>query len=270
MRKKGDKEKKKMRACALASGSSGNAFYIENENQQGVLVDIGLSAKKVVEKLGAIKRSPENVKAIFLTHEHADHVRGVDVFARQFNVPIFLTKATCEKCFVCSDEKLVNFIKNKETSRVCGMDIRAFPKSHNCADPVSYSIFSKRENKTVSVITDIGHACKNVCEAVSDSNVLFIESNHDSGMLTNGPYPHFLKKWISSDIGHLSNFQTSLCILEHARSDLKTLVLSHLSEVNNTPGIAVKTAKSLIKERKDLDLGVFVSERQEVTNFFRT
>ncbi|MCX6741956.1 MAG: MBL fold metallo-hydrolase [Candidatus Pacearchaeota archaeon] len=258
-----------MRACALASGSSGNAFYVENENQQGVLIDLGISAKKVVERLALIKRSPENIKSIFVTHEHSDHVKGVDVFARNFGVPIFLTKETSEKCFVCSDEKLINFIKNKETVRVCGMDIRAFPKSHNCADPVSYSIFSKRENRTVSVITDMGHACKNVCEAVSDSNSLFIESNHDSEMLSNGPYPHFLKKWISSDIGHMSNFQTSICILEYACSNLKTVVLSHLSEVNNTPGIALKTTRSMIKERKDLDPKVFVSERHNPSEMFR-
>ena len=258
-----------MRACALASGSSGNAFYIENENQQGIIVDMGISAKKVVERLGAIKRSPKNVKSIFVTHEHSDHVKGVDVFARNFNVPIFLTKATAEKCFVCSDEKLVNFIKSKETVKICGMDVRAFPKSHNCADPVSFSIYSKKESKIVSVITDVGYACKNVSEAVSDSNLLFIESNHDPGMLTNGPYPYFLKKWISSDTGHLSNFQASICLLEHARPKLKTLVLSHLSEVNNTPLIAVKTAKSMIKERKSLDPRIFVSERYNETDFFR-
>lgn len=256
-----------MRACALASGSSGNAFYVENENQQGVLVDIGISAKKVVERLELIKRSPKNVKGIFLTHEHSDHVNGVDVFARNFNIPVFLTKGIAENCFVCSDNSLLNFIKNKETVRVCGLDVRAFPKAHNCVDPVSYSISSRE--KVISVITDTGHACRNVCDAISESNLLFLESNHDPGMLSNGPYPHFLKKWIASDTGHMSNFQTSICLLEHATPRLKTLVLSHLSEVNNTPGIAVKTISSLIKERKDLNPRVFVSGRYQETDFFR-
>jgi phosphoribosyl 1,2-cyclic phosphodiesterase len=258
-----------MKTFALASGSSGNSFYVEDERGLGVLVDMGLSTKTVVERLENAKINPEKVKAIFVTHEHTDHVRGLDVFARKFNTPIFLTKDTARGCFVCSDDSLINFIKNNEIVKIGGLEIRAFPKPHDCADPVSYSIMSKKEDKTISIITDIGHACKNVVGAVSDSDFIFMESNHDTDMLLNGPYPHFLKKRIMSNDGHLSNFQSSICLLEHARSKLKTIVLSHLSAVNNTPGIALKTAKALLKERKDLNPKIFVSERDKETDLFR-
>jgi len=254
-----------MRTCALASGSSGNAFYIEND-KNAILIDAGISSKQIVERLNNNGKNAEKIKAIFVTHEHIDHVRGIDVFARMFNVPIFLTRKTAENCFVCSDKSLINFIKNNETVHIAGFDVNAFSKPHDCVDPVSYSI---QGDKTVSIITDIGHASKNVCNAVSDSDLLFVESNHDSHMLINGPYPASLKKRILSKYGHLSNFQSSICLLEHASSRLKNIVLAHLSEVNNTPNIAMRTMQNLIKERKDLKPKICVSGRYEATELFR-
>lgn len=257
-----------MKTFSLASGSSGNAFYIENaRSKEAILIDLGISCKRAVKLLELKGINPENIKGIFLTHEHSDHVRGADVFSRTFNVPIFLTKGTLQKTFICSEENLINIIKNNETVKISGLNIRAFSKPHNCKDPVSFSI--SHDKKTISVITDIGHTNKNVCEAVSDSDLLFIESNHDVDMLKEGPYPIFLKNWILSDIGHVSNFQSSLCLLEHSNKKLKTIILSHLSEVNNTPNIALKTAHSLIKERKDLSPEIHVSGRYSPSEMFR-
>ncbi len=258
-----------MRACALASGSSGNSFYIENDDKQGILIDLGITCKLACERLESIKRSPENIRAIFLTHEHLDHVKGIDVFARNFNVPIFLTKETSKHAFICSNSELLNFIKNNETTQINGMDVQAFPKSHDGLNPVSYSILSREEEKRASVMTDIGQICKNVADFASDSDILFMESNHDSGMLQDGPYPKFLKDRISSKLGHLSNFQSSICLLEHARHRLKNIVLSHLSLVNNTPQVAVKTMKALLKERKDIKPEIHISERHKSTYLFR-
>lgn len=257
-----------MKTFSLASGSSGNSFYIEHEkSKQGILVDLGISCKKACSILESKGVNPENVKGIFITHEHSDHTRGVDVFSRKFKVPIFLTKGTAQGTFICSDENLINFIKNDEEVRVNGLKIRAFSKPHDCNDPVSYIISA--ENKNISVITDIGHANKNVCESVSDSDLLFIEANHDVDMLKEGPYPIYLKKRILSDDGHFSNFQSALCLLEHSHKKLKTIVLSHLSEINNTPAIALKTTHSLIKERKDLSPRLCVSERYNASEIFR-
>jgi phosphoribosyl 1,2-cyclic phosphodiesterase len=138
-----------------------------------------------------------------------------------------------------------------------------FSKNHDASDPVSYSVASG--NKKVSFMTDIGVACNNVVKHVKDSNVLFMEANHDIEMLSNGRYPAYLKKRILSDNGHLSNYAAALCILEHATPKLKHIVLSHLSENNNTEEIALKTIKSLISNRKDLDLKIHLSSKHEPT-----
>lgn len=253
-----------MEICALASGSSGNCFYVEN-NSNAILVDCGISAKQIIERLHSIKKNPEKIKGIFITHEHSDHIRGTDVFSRKFSIPIFVTQRTSESCFLSSNCDLINFIKNNETIKLGGMEIEAFSKSHKAADPVSFSIFKE---KKVSIITDIGYSCNNVLKNINDSDALFIESNYDEDMLLNGPYPHFLKKWIKSDIGHLSNDQSARSVLENADSRLKYLVLSHLSKNNNTPEIALKSFK-LLKERKDLNPKIFVSERDRISKIVR-
>lgn len=240
-----------MKAAALSSGSSGNCFYVE-DNEHAVLIDLGISFKQLNERLEKIKRSPEKIRAIFVTHEHIDHIRGIETFSRNFDVPIFLTKETAKNTFISSNENCLNFIKNNETISINGLDINAFAKSHDCENPVSYRIDSKKNNKSLTIATDIGYPCRNVMENVSDSDFLFFESNHDEEMLKNGPYPYFLKKRILSDRGHLSNIQSSLCVIQNARKKLKHVVLSHLSENNNTPELALKTYKKVLKARNDL------------------
>ena len=254
-----------MDVSAISSGSSGNCFYVGDKNQ-GILIDAGVSARQIVERLADINRSPDSIKAIFITHEHIAHIRAADVFARQFRIPIYATKKTSQNGFLCSDEDLINFIKNTGSENVCGLSVEAFKKSHKAADPVSYNVYG---GKKVSIITDVGYCCKNVAANVSDADFLFFESNHDLKMLEEGSYPYFLKKWIKSDTGHLSNKQASLCVLEHASPRLKHLVLSHLSQTNNTPQIALSTFKSLLKERTDLKPEIIVSERERSTPLFK-
>ncbi len=252
-----------MKVTALSSGSRGNCFYI-NHNGNSLLVDAGISCKQVVERLASLKQNPENIKGIFITHEHIDHVRGVDVLARKFNIPIFATKGTIRNCILCSNQELINPIKNNETISLAGLKIQAFSKSHDAQDPVSYNI---RNDKTISIITDIGKACKNVIDNVHDSNMLIIESNHDLRMLQEGPYPYFLKNKINSEIGHFSNLHSGLCVLEHGASKLKNIMLAHLSEINNTPGLAFNTFNSLMKERVDLKPRITVSTRNPTKLF---
>jgi phosphoribosyl 1,2-cyclic phosphodiesterase len=257
-----------METSALASGSSGNSFYIGNsKTKNGILIDSGISSKRIVERLWDIGKKPEQIKAVFITHEHSDHIRGADVFARNFNIPLFATKKTCEKNFLCSEHDLINKIGNNSSIRIAGLEIEAFSKSHLGEDPVSYSITGN--GKIVSVITDLGFCCNRVNSAVSDSDFLFLESNHDLNMLENGPYPAHLKAWVKSDHGHLSNFQASLCILEHGTRKLKAVVLSHLSKINNTPEIAVNTLARVLKERKDLKPKIGVSYREIPTELFK-
>jgi len=253
-----------MEICAIASGSSGNCFYVGN-NEGGLLVDAGISASQIVNGLNIIGKTPENIKGILITHEHTDHIKGADVFARHFNTPIFATKKTADSCFLASNPKLIKFIHNNEIFDISGMEISAFTKSHKAIDPVSFTIKNK---KKVSIITDAGYSCDNILDQISNSDFICLESNHDENMLENGKYPYFLKKWIKSDTGHLSNKQAAISVLEYAKPKLKNIILSHLSENNNHPMAALKTFNSLLKERRDTNIKLEVSSRFSPTQLY--
>jgi phosphoribosyl 1,2-cyclic phosphodiesterase len=255
-----------MKVAALSSGSGGNCFYVEKDSN-AILIDAGISAKRINERLTSLKLNADKIKALFITHEHIDHIRGADVFSRQFDIPIYATKGTINSGFLCSNEDMINTIKNKETVNIAGFSVEAFQKFHKAADPVSFSIFNN--DRTVSVVTDIGFPCENVNRAIENSNFIFLESNHDIEMLKNGPYPHFLKNWIGGDSGHLSNKQASLAVLEYGNSKLKNVVLSHLSKVNNEPRVALKTFNSLLKERKNFSANVTLSLENASTPLFK-
>ena len=256
-----------MEICALASGSSGNCFYVGSE-KGGVLIDAGISAKQICMRMQERKLDPQKVQAIFVTHEHIDHIRGIDVFARNFDIPVFATKGTAKSCFLCSEKQRVRIIRNTEKVLLDDLHIEAFGKVHDALEPVSYTISTGK--KRVSVITDLGHACKRVQEQVADADFLFLESNHDEQMLKEGNYPYHLKRLILSDEGHLSNRQAGLCVLEHASRRLKKVVLSHLSTHNNTAMLALQTFGDLVKERSDLkSLDFSLSVRETPTDVFR-
>jgi len=255
----------KVKISVLSSGSCGNCFYIEND-KSAVLIDAGISCRQIMERLEIIKRTPEKIKGIFITHEHSDHIKGCDVFSRKFNIPVFSTRKTAESCFLSSNENLINTIKNNDTIKIGGMEIEAFSKSHSAAEPVSFSVSDK---KKASIITDLGHSCTDVTDAISNSDFLCLESNYDSNMLDSGPYPHFLKQWIQSNSGHLSNLQAGLLLLEYSPKKLKNILLCHLSRENNTPNLALCTAKSLIKERFHFNPAVKAMSRGEMSGLIR-
>lgn len=257
-----------MKISALASGSSGNCFYVENDRKnQSILVDCGISCKQIEQRMNNINRNPKKIKAIFLTHEHSDHVRGVDVFARKFQVPIFAPKKMIHETFLCSENNLINGIKNDETIKIAGLEISAFPKSHKAIDPVSYGIL--QDGKKLGMMTDVGFACKNIINNVGDSNFLCIESNYDEKMLMEGKYPWPTKKWISSDIGHLSNVQSAACVLEHGSKKLKNIMLCHISQNNNTPEKALDTYSYFMKQRLDITPRIEISTRHFATSIFK-
>lgn len=246
-----------MRFAALSSGSCGNCFYINNKDNS-ILVDAGISCKQIFSRLSDLGEDPRKIKGIFVSHEHIDHIRGVEILARELQIPVFATSGTLKSGLTCSQEDLMNNIKEGEIIKLAGMEISSFSKSHDASQPVSFQI---KNGKTISIITDVGYPCKNVQEAVQDSNFLLIESNHDIKMLEEGPYPYFLKKRILGDKGHLSNLHSGLCVLEHGSRKMKTLMLAHLSETNNTPKLALSCFRNLLKERKDLNPNLLVSER---------
>lgn len=260
-----------MKISALASGSSGNCFYIENENsglrKNALLVDAGISCKRIEERLGEIKKSPDIIRAILVTHEHSDHIKGIDVFSRKFKVPIFATDKTASSHLICQEEELINNMKNDENLKIAGMNIEVLSKSHRAVDPVFFRITAN--NRKASVITDAGYCCNNIIDAVKSSNFLALESNHDEEMLINGPYPWHLKKWINGDNGHLSNKQASLCVMEHGKNKIKNIILSHISEHNNTPEKAIETWNYSMKQRTDLKPKMHISLRFSATPLFK-
>ena|SRR3989338_6047156 len=250
-----------MELAVLSSGSSGNSFYIGNRHE-GILVDAGISSRQIVSRLDNLKIPAERIKGIFITHEHADHTKGIDVFSRHFNIPVFATQKTAD--FLHGRIKI---IENKDTIKIAGLEIESFSKSHKAADPVSFSVSDGK--KRASIITDAGFCCNNILREIRDADFLCLESNHDIKMLESGSYPYFLKNWIKSDLGHLSNMQASLAVLEHAPSKLKQIILSHISKNNNTPELALKTFKSLIKERSDLSPRIIAPEHGVCTGLFK-
>lgn len=250
-----------MDISVLSSGSSGNCFYVGNK-KEGVLVDAGISCKQISERLEKLKVPIERVKGVFITHEHSDHTRGADVLSRTFGIPVYATERTAEAMF--NDIKI---IENKDCVKIGGIEVESFSKSHKAADPVSFSISDGK--RRASIITDAGFCCNNVLREIRDADFLCLESNHDIKMLEEGGYPIYLKRWITSDIGHLSNMQAGLAVLEHAPARLKNVILSHISQNNNTPALALKTFNSLIKERSDLRIKTIAPEHGDMTGMFR-
>jgi phosphoribosyl 1,2-cyclic phosphodiesterase len=209
-----------------------------------------------------IGHTVNDVTAVFITHEHSDHIRGLDVFRKNHDVPIYSTKKTLERTM-----GNFNFIKSDDEFDIGSTKIQSFSKCHDASDPVSYVLM--HDGKKVSVITDIGVACDNVIKHVKDSNVLFLESNYDDEMLNNGRYPYPLKKRISDENGHLSNYQAGLLILEHASPTLSHVFLSHLSENNNDPKVALDTFNTFLEQRKDLKIKTILTSRYDVSEVVR-
>ncbi len=257
-----------MEAYALSSGSSGNCFLVSN-GKNSILIDAGISCKQIEGRMSSIRKKVENVKGIFVTHEHSDHIRGIEVFTKKHPIPIFATKKLIENKSICNNESLLNSIKKEDSLSIGGMEITSFPKIHKAIEPIGFTIMDKKSGKRISIITDAGNACKNIMDQVSQADALFFESNHDLEMLERGPYPYFLKKWIKGDDGHLSNIQSSSCILENAKSRLKYLILCHLSEHNNTPELAFNIHKKMLKQRNNFKPKIFVSTKDPVSKMIK-
>lgn len=249
----------------LASGSSGNCFYI-GTNKGDILIDAGISCRQICERLMQIGKDIKNIKGIFITHEHIDHVRGLNILSKKYNIPVYVNKGTLANSYL--DMGNVCMVKTDNEIDFHGLKILPFSKSHDTREPVSYLI--KNGDKKISVVTDIGFCCENVAQSVKESELIILESNHDLQMLKEGPYPAFLKQRISGDRGHLSNYEAALAVLEHGNKKLQHVLLSHLSLNNNTPELAMQTFNSMIQERKDLKrLKTWLTYREKPTELIR-
>jgi len=253
-----------IKACSLASGSNGNSYFIQT-GDDCFLIDAGISCKQIVLRLKKIGHDMSDIKGVFITHEHADHIRGLDVLTRKYKIPAYITKKTANALrFPITNHR---YIKADDKIRINNTIIKSFSKNHDAVEPCSFQVNYK--NKNITVLTDVGIACEKVKKHIKDSSIIFLETNYDEQMLMEGRYPIYLKKRISSDIGHLSNYDSSLLILEHASSELKHIFLSHISENNNTPELAYKTFSSLISQRKDIKPSTTITSRYKVSEIFR-
>lgn len=217
---------------SLNSGSNANCYYIGSA-QEAILVDAGLSCKETEKRMQRLGLKMENLKAIFISHEHSDHITGIQTLSKKYQLPVYITQKTLANSNLVIDEQLVRYFRKDETVDVGNMQVKCFSKSHDAADPHSFMISTQSVN--ISVITDIGYPCKQVLHYFKQSHVSFLESNYCDDMLANGGYPYYLKKRISSDEGHLSNQQALDLFLQHRPQQLSHLILSHLSKNNNKP-----------------------------------
>jgi phosphoribosyl 1,2-cyclic phosphodiesterase len=228
--------------CALASGSNGNSYYIGNE-KEAILVDAGINCKQLLLRMEERQLNPAKVKAVFITHEHTDHICGVRVFCNKMGIPAFFTRGTFLNTSSRHKPKLYRFIDPGDSVTLGDFEVYAFTKKHDASEPCSYRV--ETDHKSIGVLTDLGSYSTSVIEHLKQCDILFLESNYDEKMLWEGAYPWLLKKRIASDVGHLSNLQALNLITEHAGERLHTIFLSHLSGENNTPEIAYLAFKPL-------------------------
>lgn len=217
---------------SLNSGSNANCYYVGNSNE-AVLVDAGLSCRETERRMLQLGLSMDKVKAIFVSHEHSDHITGLAGISKKHHLPVYITTATLANCRIPIEPQLVREYQKSKPVKIGGLSIIPFNKNHDAKDPHSFIVSAQGIN--VGIITDIGYACKQVIKYFSQCHAAFLESNYCADMLANGNYPYHLQKRISSDEGHLSNAQALDLFVNYRSPDLRLLILSHLSKNNNKP-----------------------------------
>lgn len=217
---------------SLNSGSNANCYYVGN-NDDAVLIDAGLSCRETERRMKPLGLSMQKVKAVFISHEHTDHINGLASISKKYRLPVYITDATFNNCYISIETGLRKTFVHNSTISIGDLHIKAFRKSHDAVDPYSFMISSNGVN--VGIITDIGYACKEVIDCFSKCHAAFLESNYCEEMLANGGYPYHLKKRITGKEGHLSNAQALELFQKHRSKYLQLLILAHLSKNNNTP-----------------------------------
>lgn len=218
--------------CSLNSGSNANCYYVGNADE-AILVDTGLSCRETERRMQQRELDMGKVKAIFISHEHSDHITGMSGLSKKYHIPVYITNGTFLNSRMPLEEDLICTFKHAAPVNIGGLTITPFKKSHDAADPHSFIITGNGVH--IGVITDIGYACKKVIKYFGQCHAAFLESNYCPDMLRNGSYPYHLQKRISGDEGHLSNHQALELFQQYRSPELELLILSHLSKNNNSP-----------------------------------
>lgn len=253
--------------CSLYSGSSGNALFLCGGNTR-ILIDAGLSAKRIITALHSIDENPSNLNAIVISHEHADHIRGAGILSRKLGIPIYANVKTWEAMGpaigTVKPENRQLFPAN--TRFIIGdITVQPFAIPHDAVEPTGFSFFYQQQKVTVA--TDIGHINEELLRNLQHSDLILLESNHDLQMLQNGSYPYYLKRRILSDHGHLSNEAAGEVAVQLAASGTVRFILGHLSKENNLPELAYQTVlNALLKQgfQPGTDITLSVALRDQV------
>lgn len=260
-----------MELCSIASGSSGNCICVGSDNCH-VLIDAGISGKRIEAGLNSIDLKTADMQGILITHEHIDHIAGVGVLARKYGIPIYATAGTIDavlntKSVGKIEEALFHPITPGEDFIIGDLTIEPISVSHDAAEPVAYKI--KQPGKSAAIMTDLGTYDDTIVEKLKNLDVLLLEANHDVRMLQAGSYPYQLKRRILGEKGHLSNELSGQLLSEVLHDDFKTIFLGHLSKENNYPKLAYETVRLEVtlgdNPYKGEDFPIYVAERDGVS-----
>lgn len=250
----------KVNFCSLSSGSSGNCYYLGNGNS-GILIDAGISATSIRKFLKNMDISMPTIMGVLITHNHIDHIRGLELLVRKNSLPAFTTQKIW-KSILIQQKKItpdsVREIYLKKKFHLAGFDVEAFPVCHDAPETIGFHICAG--DKKITIVTDLGHICQTAAPYIKAANLLVIESNYDEQMLVKGRYPHFLKARIQSDHGHLGNHQTSAFLADNISENLSIICLAHLSKNNNTAELALQTIQQTFSAR-----GIVLNGHQRIS-----
>lgn len=218
--------------ASLNSGSNGNCYYVGNDTE-AILVDAGISCRETEKRMLRLGLNMQKVKAIFISHEHTDHIKGLCTLSAKFNLPVYITSGTLKGCKFNLREDLVRPLISHQTIQVGALRVTGFPKLHDASEPHSFLVSCGKTK--VGVFTDLGAACDQLIAHFSQCHAAFLEANYDDELLSKSAYPYFLKRRISGGMGHLSNQQALDLFKAYKPAFMTHLLLSHLSKDNNCP-----------------------------------
>ena len=245
---------------SLNSGSNGNCYYIGNETE-AVLIDAGISCRETEKRMKRLGLSIKKVKAIFISHEHNDHIKGLITLSKKYQLPVYITQGTHKQARIRLEKNLIFRFRADEFIKIGGLLITPFSKFHDAGDPHSFTVSS--DLVTIGVFTDLGRACTQLVRHFKKCHAAFLEANYDEEMLMNGDYPYHLKKRITNGHGHLSNTESLELFRKHRPSFMSHLILSHLSENNNDP-VLVKALFSSYSKGTE----IVIASRYEETQVY--
>ena len=257
-----------MKLCPLCSGSSGNATYIEAGSAK-ILIDAGLSCKRIVELLARIGVDPRDLSAVFVTHEHDDHIRGVNILSKKYDLPVYANADTWsvmrEKLCGVAPKNVCVFESDRDFY-LAGVRVLPSTVPHDAVHCVGYTISAGGHK--VGVCTDLGHVDARILSILSGCELLLFEANHDVDMLMAGSYPYQLKKRILSGSGHMNNDDCGKALVKLYGTGVKNVILGHLSRENNYPELAMVAVRAALEEAGIGDMQLAIAAREEPTGVF--